>query len=133
MKPQSQRTGAAAVEFALIAPFLFLMLIGMVEFGRSLMIHQSVTAASRAAAREAVLPSATVESTEAIALDHTLQIPDEEVIVSITPNPTQANAGDMITVTVEVPIEAMTQMGEVWFDNGSTISAKSSMRKEGYQ
>lgn len=126
------RRGAAAVEFALVAPFLFLILIGMVEFGRALTIHQGVTAASRAAARESVLPGATVSSVEAVAFQFVTQVPDSEVTVTTSPDPTTADAGDLITVSVSVPAQVMTKMGQIWFSTDTVLSASSTMRKEGY-
>ena len=54
------------VEFAIVAPFLMLMLLGMIEFGRALTLKQSLTAAAREACREASLPGSTTSSVETI-------------------------------------------------------------------
>lgn len=43
--------GAGLVEFALLAPVVILLFIGIVEFGRLVATHQAVSAASREAAR----------------------------------------------------------------------------------
>jgi Flp pilus assembly protein TadG len=43
---------------ALILPIIMLMLIGIIEFGRLLMIQQIITSAAREGGRIAVLPSA---------------------------------------------------------------------------
>ncbi len=43
--------GAAAVEMALVLPFLMVILMGIIEFGRVLYSHQVITNASREAAR----------------------------------------------------------------------------------
>ncbi len=48
--------GQAAVEFALVLPFLLIMLIGIVEFGRAWNQHQVITDAARETARRACLP-----------------------------------------------------------------------------
>jgi len=47
--------GQAAVEFALVLPFLLVMLIGIVEFGRAWNEHQVITDAARETARRACL------------------------------------------------------------------------------
>jgi Flp pilus assembly protein TadG len=47
--------GQAAVEFALVLPFLLVMLIGIVEFGRAWNQHQVITDAARETARRACL------------------------------------------------------------------------------
>jgi Flp pilus assembly protein TadG len=56
--------GQAAVEFALVLPFLLVMLVGIIEFGRAWNEHQVITEAARAAARKAAVydPSVTRDS-----------------------------------------------------------------------
>ncbi len=43
--------GAAAVEMALVLPFLMIVLMGIIEFGRVLYSHQVITNAAREASR----------------------------------------------------------------------------------
>ena len=128
--PRSERLGAAAVEFAIVAPFLLLMLIGMIEFGRALMVQQTLTTAAREGAREAALPGATVSSVEDVATS--MLTSSEGATVTVSPDPESADPGDMITVTVDVPLSAVTKMGALWFESGTTLDGNSSMRKEGY-
>ncbi len=49
MRPHrmKERRGASAVEFAIVAPFLFMVLIGMIEFGRAMMVQHIVTMSAR--------------------------------------------------------------------------------------
>ena len=47
---RSRRRGAAATEFAIVAPVFFLMVIGFIEFGRALMVQQVLVNASRVGA-----------------------------------------------------------------------------------
>jgi len=47
--------GAAAVEFALIASFFLLLLLGIIEFGRFLFLFNTMQEVTRCAAREAVV------------------------------------------------------------------------------
>ena len=46
-----RRRGAAAAEFAIVAPVFFLMVIGFIEFGRALMVQQVLINASRVGAQ----------------------------------------------------------------------------------
>jgi Flp pilus assembly protein TadG len=62
---REQRRGAAAVEFAVVAPVFILLVLGMLEYGRMIMVQQVITNASREGARRAVLDGATVESVTA--------------------------------------------------------------------
>jgi len=47
--------GQAAVEFALVLPFLLVLLVGIVEFGRAWNEHQVITDAARETARRAAI------------------------------------------------------------------------------
>lgn len=47
--------GQALVEFAIILPFLFLLLFGIFEFGRAMFIKNSLNNAARSAVRVAVV------------------------------------------------------------------------------
>jgi len=49
------RLGAAAVEFAAVAPVFILLVFGMIEFGRAVMLQHAMTDAARAGCRKAVL------------------------------------------------------------------------------
>ena len=54
------RTGAAAVEFSLVATVLFFFVIGSVEFSRISILRQAMDNASYEAARIVIVPGATV-------------------------------------------------------------------------
>src|SRR5206468_2029837 len=54
-----KRGAAAAVEFALVAPVLLLFVLGIIEFGRLMMVEQILTNAAREGARRAVMANAT--------------------------------------------------------------------------
>lgn len=52
---QRRQRGAAAVEFALVAVLLIVLLLGIVEFGRFLYLYNTVQEVTRCAARQAVV------------------------------------------------------------------------------
>ena len=52
---RNDREGAALVEAAVVLPIFFLAILGMVEFGRAMMVGQLVTNAAREGARRAIL------------------------------------------------------------------------------
>ena len=58
-RSRRNRHGAAAVEFALVAPLFFFLVFGMIEVGRAIMVQQIITNASREGARVAVLGTTT--------------------------------------------------------------------------
>lgn len=57
--PTGSERGAAAVEFVIIFPILFLFICGIIEFGRIMAIKNLATSAAREGARTAILAGAT--------------------------------------------------------------------------
>lgn len=57
MSLTNRRRGVVVVEMAIIAPLLFLLVFGLVEFARMVMIHDALTDAARNGCRKAVLAS----------------------------------------------------------------------------
>ena len=49
------RRAASVVEFAVVAPVVFLFIFGIIEFGRLMMVQEAMTNAAREACREASL------------------------------------------------------------------------------
>ena len=100
-----QRRGAAAVEFAIVAPLFIMLVFGMIEFGRMVMIQQVLTNASREGARRAVVDGATIEDAkdvvEQYSASSSITVPRENITVS--PDPAVAKNGDPITVSVSIP------------------------------
>ncbi len=60
-------TGQAMVEFALVAPLLMMLVIGVFEFGRAWNVYQVITEAARAGARAAVVADAGVTQDSVVA------------------------------------------------------------------
>jgi len=122
----------ATVEFAIIAPLFFMLVLGCIELGRALMVQQILTNASRTGARDAVTLSGTQASAIAAASDFAEGASVGGIAVTVTPNPSTASSGDMITVTVTVPYANVTWVPAPWFMDGKTLTASSVMRKEGF-
>ena len=129
------RDGAAAVEFAIVAPLLFLVIIlPTFEFGRGLMVAELVTNAARSGCRVGVLPgnsNSTVTSTVTTSLSDQ-GITGATTTITVNGGATDvsaASAGDTIKVTVSVPYNSNSWIpGQ--FLAGMTISGSQTMRKE---
>ena len=52
---QKRRAGGAAVELAVLAPFLITIMLGMFELGRGLMVKQTLGSAARKGCRTGIL------------------------------------------------------------------------------
>jgi Flp pilus assembly protein TadG len=129
---RSARAGAAVTEFAIVAPVFFLMIIGFIEFGRALMVQQVLINASRVGARQAITTAATTTNVQTAVEEYTASIAVPGVEVSVTPNPSSASPGTTITVTTSVPFSEVSWMASPWFLSGTTLTASSKMRKEGF-
>ena len=136
---RKHRRGAAAVEFAIVAPIFFLMIFGMVEIGRAIMVQQIITNASREGARLAVLPGTTASGvsnrvedilTSAGISGATVQILDEGGGAT---NPEDAEYGDVINVTISVPYSEVSWLPTSKYLGGKTLSASTIMRTERVQ
>ena len=129
------RRGASAVEFAVVAPVLFVMLLGMVEFGRVLTVHHVLTLAARTGAREAVLPGASCASVQSVAqaVADSAAVPLPTVNVVCSTDPATAVPGTSVGVTVSVPMAGVSNIGKMWFPAGHQVSSTATMRKEGFE
>jgi Flp pilus assembly protein TadG len=131
--------GQAAVEFALVLPFLLILLIGIVEFGRAWNEHQVITDAAREAARACVIfdPTVTEANVKTVAkramATAAIDTTRPTIVVAVTgflrPNPT----GQPCTVAIQLPYR-FTFFGPLvaWSTGYSTITLNTSftMRNE---
>lgn len=132
-RQRTARRGVAAVEFAIVAPVFFLLVIGFVELGRGLMVQQVLTNASRVGVREAIGLHGTLSDAQTAATDYADGCSVSGITVNVSPNPGDASAGDEITVTVSVPYADISWVPSPWFMGNSTLEATSTMRKEGFE
>jgi Flp pilus assembly protein TadG len=133
------RQGAAAVEFAVVAPVFFLMIFGMIEIGRAVMVQQIITNASREGARIAVLDSTTpTHDTVVNSVKSYLQnggVSGSAATVTISPNePTSAGYGQPVTVTVQIPFSSVSWLPTpIFLGSTSKLTASTVMRRETVQ
>ena len=127
------RYGVAAVEFAIVGPVFLLMVFGIIELGRALMVQQLITNASRAGARSAAMMSSTNSDVTNDITEYMTQLRVSNVSISVAPDAAVAEAGDEITVAVSLNFADVSWLPTAWFLDGTTLSASSVMRKEGFQ
>ena len=130
--------GTALVEFALIAPFLFLILFGIIDFGRALNYYNQVTQLAGQGARAAVvnrmpsngqaIPSQFALQSDLVNLTAQPELRNGEV-VCITQVPT--NVGDPVTVKVSYQFHFLPLIGAAGGAlGGLTLSATETQRAE---
>lgn len=135
-----KRRGAAAVEFALVAPLFFLLIVGMLEFGRAVMVQQILTNAAREGARAAVLDGATANGVRNSVTTYLSNAGITGSTVQITPTePATAGFGQPVTVQVSIPFGQVSwvPLPTIPFSNVNlkaiTLRATAVMRRETVQ
>jgi Flp pilus assembly protein TadG len=93
------RRGTAAVEFAVVAPLLMLLVFGMVEYGRLVMVQQVLTNASREGARTAILAGSNADSVQQLVVDYC-----EAAGVRIVPSDVQIQSAERVTLDPAVAV-----------------------------
>jgi len=127
------RRGAAVVEFAIVAPVFFLLVFGMIEYGRMVMVQQILTNASREGARYAVI----LDSNDTTAVQ--TKVTDYLQSASINGSPTVtvdwpaggSGSNQPVTVTVSIPFGQVSWLPSPMFVSSTLpLTATSVMRKE---
>lgn len=126
------RQGASAVEFAVVAPLFFLLVMGMIEYGRMVMVQQVITNASREGARRAVLDGATAAEVTTTVTNYMTSSRITGATITVTPNPpSSAAAGSPVTVAVSIPFSQVSWLPSPMYLGATTLSATTVMRREG--
>lgn len=143
-RSRRKRRGVAAVEFAVIAPLFFMLLFGMIEFGRMIMVQQLLTQASREGARQAVLDGATSAQVEQAVEEYLASVSIPGTAASIaayagkpadkagtgTPDVSGAARGQAVTVEISIPYREASWLPAPWFLGQAVIKAAATMRHE---
>jgi Flp pilus assembly protein TadG len=133
---RGKRNGATAVEMALVAPFIFLIVFASIEFSRVVMIKQSLTNASREGCRVATLATtqdaADVDQAVRQYVQRCFAQYDDPDIVAVTITPSSLGSvasGTEITVQVEVQFSDVSWVPSKWA-NSLTLVGTSTMKRE---
>ena len=132
IRAKKARRGTAVVEFALVAPVFLLFLMGIMEFGRVMMVQNVLITAAREGARAAIITGATAASVQAKATSYasTCGVPGTTATV-VPANLSTATTTTPIKVTVSVNFNNVSWLPAPWFLKNKTLSGSTSMRLEG--
>lgn len=124
-------TGASAVEFALVSVVLVTLLVGVIQFGYLFYQWVELTHAAREGARWAALehPAGSVGTPDTVRYKVAQAAPgmtltDADIDVDPT-NPTIADAGKPVTVTVRHSVPLFTPFMETLFGTAGAFSLSS--------
>lgn len=133
-----RREGAAAVETALVLPLFFLVVFGVIEFGRAFMVAQLLTNAAREGARAAITAGSTntdvTNTVKGLVHDYT-GVATSKVNVTISVNDSSgaqlaaASRKDMCEVLVTLPMSDCTFI-PLKFLTGITLKGQAAMQHE---
>lgn len=127
---RKRRIGAAAVEFAIVLPVFVILVFGMIEYGRMVMVQQVITNASREGARRAVLDGATTSAVQSTVSSYLTNAAVNGGSAAVSPDPATAGSGDPVTVTVSVPFSSVSWLPSPMYLGGKILSASTTMRRE---
>ena len=128
------RRGAAVVEFALVAPIFFLLVFGMIEYGRMVMVQQILTNASREGARRAVLDGSTTAGVVNSVTSYLQSSSITGATVTVTTSaPVAPDYANGMTVTVTIPFSQVSWLPSPMFLQTYQMSSSTTMRQETVQ
>ena len=128
------RRGAAAVEFALVAPLIFLFLFLGIEFGRVLMALHGLEAAARQGCRVAVSWDATEEEIESTVEARLASFGISDYDLTLDPNPpSRAEQWQPVTVRIEATYDSVSWLPVPRFLGGITLAGSSTLPQESGQ
>lgn len=131
---RKNRVGAAVVELAVVLPLFLLLVLGMIEFGRMIMVQQIITNASREGARRAVLDNATTDEITTAVQQYLANAGIGSATVTVTPNPpSSAGYGEPVSVSVSVPFSEVSWLPAPMFLGGRVLTSTTAMRRETIQ
>ncbi|MCS7303840.1 MAG: pilus assembly protein [Thermoguttaceae bacterium] len=131
---RKNRVAAAVVELAIVLPLFLLLVLGMIEFGRMIMVQQIITNASREGARRAVLDKATAQEITNLLQQYLSNSGIQGATVTVSPNPpSSAGYGEPVRVTVSVPFNQVSWLPAPIFLGGRVLTSTTAMRRETVQ
>jgi Flp pilus assembly protein TadG len=152
--PPRQRRGIAATEFAILAPFLCALVMGMVEMGRLVMVKETLTNAARKGCRTGVTPGKSyqniLDDVNNILTDNNITAANATITVQIAPytgtsttpswgafttvtgaSSFTPNALDQVSVKVSIGVTNVLWFIPVFTSSGSVESETLIMLKQG--
>lgn len=127
------RRGVAAVEFAFVAPVFLVLVMGMIEVGRGLMVQQVLINATREGARRATLPDATTDLVKSAVLDYATRgsVKLYGTDINVSPDPSGTFNNEQIRVDVQIPYSRVSWVIGKYIT--SDLRAVTTMRSERFQ
>ncbi len=126
-----KRLGAAAVEFAVIAPVMMLFTFGLVEIGRLMLVKQTAIHATREGVRVAIRPMADNADILQRVNEELALLGINGATIELEPSSVElAEPGSAVTVRVRINLNSISAVPGLFDYAVTDIVAESSMRRE---
>lgn len=134
---ENRSAGAAIVEFAIVAPIMFMMMLAVFEFGRTFMVMELLTEGARIACRKGIVEGTSSQDIQDAANSFLTSSGINSQQVSISINDSSANSIEAknvpayteVTVVISVPVSAVSWVPNPLFTSG-LLSGQFTMRRE---
>jgi len=141
----ARRPAAAVIEFAVVIPVLLMFVLGIIEYGRMLMVAQVTTNASREGARYAVQADTTGSGVDTYVRNYlkSASVPDAAITTvaleyqdgagawQTCTSPSTLTQGTQVRVRVEIDFSKVSWLpSTVFVPSGTLLKGTTVMRKE---
>jgi Flp pilus assembly protein TadG len=132
---RAPRRGATAVEFAVVAPLFFMMILGMIELARGVMVVHQLADVARVGCRAAVIEGKSTAGVQARANTYLdgIGIRNATITVKVNGNTVDASttqSQDEVTVVVSAPVSGFTWLPGARYLTGSSVAGEVTLRRE---
>ena len=132
------RRGTAVVEMAVILPVFLLIIFGIIEFGRGMMVEQLLANAARLGARRAILEGKTNSEVEQVVNNFCQNTISNSATMAVTisingvagADLTTAEQGDLCEVSVSVPFTQVSFLPTPQWMSTATLQSSCTMEHE---
>jgi Flp pilus assembly protein TadG len=125
-------TGALAVETAIVLPLFFLFVFGLLEFGRCLLVADTIVGAAQEGCRAAIVPGATSSDVTTAANTVLSGGLVSGATVTVSPsNLSQVKTGQPVSVTVQVPFDQVSWLPTPQYLKNKVLKSTCIMLREG--
>jgi Flp pilus assembly protein TadG len=133
----TSRRGVAAVEFAVLAPFMAILILGSFELARGIMVKQTLNDAARRGCRTGIQPSKAnsdvTSDVNNILTDNSLATNSATITVQVNgvmANCNTAKQNDKVTVKVSIPTSSTYWVSTFFLKSSSIESDSVTMLKQ---
>jgi Flp pilus assembly protein TadG len=125
------RRGAALIEFAFVAPIFFVMVMGIFEFARAMMVQTLLTSASQQGARAGAMNGAQVADVTTTVNNYLSSAGVTGASTTCSPSPPSSAApGQDVKVIVTIPYASVSWLPAPHYLKTATLSSTAIVQRE---